>query len=105
MGRPASRHQIERVAAGIRQAAAEQGVELPVSYARRVAAEGLAHKAELGVTPLGAGVVIHTAPQAKDRLPVVVGYADARGQWQRDGRRHIEGPSAEAPAEAVGVGL
>ena len=105
MGRPASRHQIEHVAAGIRRAAAEAGIELPVSYAQRVAAEGLAHEANLGVTRLGAGVVIHTAPQATDRLPVVIGYADARGQWHRDGSRHIEGPPAERPAEAMGVGL
>lgn len=105
MARHASRHQIEWVAAGLCRAAAEQGVKVPVSYARRVATAGLAHEAQLGVTRLGAGVVIHTAPQAKDRLPVVVGYADARGQWHRDGRRHVEASPAEGPAEAVGVGL
>ena len=46
-----------------------------------------------------------TAPAATDRLPVVVGYADARGQWHRDGSRHIEVPPVERPAEAMGVGL
>ena len=105
MGRPASRHQIEHVAAGIRRAAAEAGVELPASYAQRVAAEGLAHEANLGVTRLGAGVVIHTAPEARGRLPIVVGYADARGQWHRDGSRHIEASPVEGSAEAIGVGL
>ena len=105
MGRHASRHQIEWVAARLRRAAAEQGVELPVSYALRVTAEGLTHDVELGVTRLGDGVVIHTSPEATDRLPVVVGYADTRGQWHRDGRRHIEASPVEGPAEAVEVGL
>lgn len=105
MARHVGRHHVEWVAAGLRRGAAEAGVELPVSYARRLAAEGLAHEDDLGVTRLGAGVVIHTAPQAKDRLPIVVGYADARGQWNRDGRRHVEASDAGAPAEAVGVEL
>ena len=105
MGRPASHRHVEHVAAGIRRAAAEAGVELPVAYAQRVAAEGLAQEADLGVTRLGAGVVIHTTPEAKDRLPIVVGYADARGQWHRDGSRHIEASPVEGPAEAMGVGL
>ena len=105
MGRPASRHQIEHIAAGIRRAAAEAGVKLSVVYARRVAAEGLAQEADLGVTRIGAGVVIHTAPEAKDCLPAVVGYADARGQWHRDGSRHMEVSPVEGPAVGVGVGV
>lgn len=110
MARPATRHQIGWVAEGLRRAAASQGVDLPVAYARQVATEGLAREAELGVTRLGTGVVIHTVPHANDRLPVVVGYADARSQWHRDGTRHIEtpaveGPSVEAPAEDVEVTL
>ena len=105
MGRHASRHQIEWVAADVRRAAAEAGVELPASYARRVATEEVAQEADLRVTRIGAGVVIHTAPEATDRLPVVVGYADARGQWHRDGSRHIEVSPVEGSAEAMGVGL
>ena len=110
VGTQVARHQIERVAAGIRRAAAEAGVMLPASYARRVAADGLTHEADLGVTRLGAGVVIHTTPQAKDRLPVLIGYADTRGQWHRDGSRHMEASPVDcAPvagsAEAIGVGL
>jgi len=105
MARPATRHQVGWVAEGLRRAAAGQGVELPVAYAGRVATEGLAREDELGVTRLGAGVVIHTVPQAKDHLPVVVGYADARGQWHRDGTRHIEAPPVEGPAEDVEVTL
>jgi len=101
----ATRHQIEWVADALRRAAADHGVELPVSYARRVATDGLGREAELGVTRLGAGVVIHTAPQSKDRLPIVVGYADARGQWHRDGSRHIEASPVECPAEAAEVTL
>jgi hypothetical protein len=98
MARSATRHQVAWVAAALRRAAADQGVELPVAYARRLATEGLAREGELGVTRLGAGVVIHTVPQAKHRLPVVIGYADARGQWQRDGTRHIDTPPAESSA-------
>ena len=105
MARPATHQQIEQVAADLRRAAAEAGVELPVFYTRRVAIDGLAHDAELGVTRLGAGVVIYATPEATDQSRVVIGYADARGQWHRDGRRHIEGPIAEAPTEAVEVGL
>lgn len=104
MARRASRHQVEWATEGLRRAAADQGVELPVAYARRVATEGLAREAELGVTRLGAGVVIHTAPQAKDRLRVVIGYADPRGQWHSDGSRNIEVPPLEGPTETVGVG-
>jgi hypothetical protein len=98
MARPATRHQIGWVAAALRRATADQGVELPVAYARRVATEGLARGAELGVTRLGAGVVIHTSASSKDRLPIVIGYADPRGQWHRDGARHIETPPAESSA-------
>lgn len=91
-----SRHQVEWVAAGLRRAAAERGVQLPLSYARAVAAEGLASGADLAVSGLGGGVVIQLAPQSKERLALVVGYADARGQWHRDGRRHLEPTSAGA---------
>jgi hypothetical protein len=105
MARHVRHHQVEWVTTGVRRAAARAGVELPVSYARRVATEGLAHEAHLGVTRLGAGVVIHTAPEARNRLPVVVGYADARGQWHLDGSRHVEVPAADGPTEPVEVGL
>ena len=108
-GGRATRHQVEWVAEGLRRAAGGQGVDLPVAYSRRVATEGLAHEAALGVTRLGAGVVIHTAPRSKDQLPVIVGYADDRGQWHRDGSRHIDAAPVdariEAPAGSVEVTL
>ena len=88
MGRIASRHQIEWAAAGLRRAAAEIGVAVPVDYSQAVASDGLARSPELGVTRLGAGAVFHTRPQDGRALVVVVGYADRRGQWYRDGRRH-----------------
>jgi len=97
---------IEQVATDLRRAARAAGVELPRSYARRVAADGLSEEVALGVTRLGAGVIIHGVSETKDQLPAVIGYADARGQWHRDGRRHIEAPSCtEEPAKAVEVGL
>jgi hypothetical protein len=80
-------------------------VELPLSYARRVATTSVENDAELGVSRLGDGVVIHTVPATKSRLPVIVGYADGRGQWYRDGSRHVETPVAEEPVEVMGVVL
>ena len=97
MTRP-SRHQIEWTASGLRRAAANAGIELPVTYSQSVATDGLARERELGVTRLGTGVVIHTQPDSDTRLPIVLGYADGRGQWYRDGRRHTD-PAAEATAE------
>jgi hypothetical protein len=99
MARP-SRHQIEWAASGLRRAAADAGVELSVAYSRAVATDGLARETELCVTRLGTGVVIHTQPDSDKRLPIVLGYADGRGQWYRDGRRHTE-PTAEATAESA----
>ncbi len=92
-GTPA--HPLARLAAGIRVAAREEaGVELTQSYAERVAADGAARCDQLGVTKLGVGVVIHTAPDSRGELPVVLGYADRDEQWLRDGSRH---GSAEVP--------
>lgn len=94
-------HRVAWVASGLRRAATGQGVELPVDYARRVAADGLRLADELGVTRLGEGVVIRTVPVTERQLPVVVGYAEARRQWYRDGSRHT--PNAAPPAPAVSV--
>lgn len=100
------RHHQAWTAAGIRRAAAGLGVTLPDDYARAVAAAGLALAETLAVTRLGAGVVIHTRPDRDGRLPVVVGYADAGGQWNRDGTRFQPPAPAEPEALAVpGVGL
>jgi hypothetical protein len=101
MGRPASRHQIEWAASGLRRAAADIGVPLPVDYSQAVAADGLARSPELGVTRLGAGAVIHTQPASSRELPVVIGYADPRGQWYRDGHRHTTAPALDVAPEAV----
>jgi hypothetical protein len=101
MGRPASRHQIEWAASGLRRAAADIGVPLPVDYSQAVAADGLARSPELGVTRLGAGVVLHTQPASSRELPVVIGYADPRGQWYRDGRRHTATSAPDTTPVAV----
>ena len=82
------RHQLGRVAAGIRCAARRSGVDLTPSYAEQVAVDGLSLCPQLGVTGLGEGVVIHTAPEASDQLPIFLGYADSTGEWLRDGSRH-----------------
>ena len=102
---PATRHQIQWVASGLRQAAADVGVELPLSYSLALAADGLAREPELALTRLGSGVVVHTKPRDERRLPMVLGYADARGQWYRDGRRHVEAPDSQAPASGPEVVL
>jgi len=100
-----TRHQIEWAAAGLRRAAAESDITLPVDYARRVAASGLTANTTLGVTRLGAGVVIHTQSPTNRELPIVVGYADPRGQWYRDGSRHIP-TSTDLPTDTEpGVAL
>jgi hypothetical protein len=104
MGRP-TRHQIEWAASGLRRAAADAGIALPVSYSQTVAADGLAREPELAVTRLGTGVVIHTNPHSDKRLPIVLGYADGRGRWYRDGRRHTEPAveTSEQPAQGVAL--
>jgi hypothetical protein len=99
---PAS-YQVAWVAAGVRTAAREAGVDLPVDYAHRVTADGLDRATQLGVTALGAGVVIHTASESPDQLPVVLGYADPGGQWLRDGRRYHPAATHVAPEPPVEV--
>lgn len=81
-------HGVARVASGIRTAAGDAGIRLSVAYSQRIASEGLARCEQVGVTRLGAGVVIHTAPANGTGLPVVLGYADPDGEWFRDGTRH-----------------
>jgi hypothetical protein len=81
-------HRVARLAAGIRLATRDAGVVVPQSYAERVASDGSAHCHQLGVTRLGDGVVIHTAPESHDELPVVLGYVSPDGQWLRNGTSH-----------------
>ena len=65
---------------------------------------GIAICEQLGVTRLDTGVVIHTAPESP-QPPVLIGYADAAGQWygalspehQLDRQRPISSPP-EAPS-------
>jgi hypothetical protein len=85
------------------RSAREADVELACSYAQRVAATAKSAE-ELGVSRLGSGVVIHTVPATRRRLPVIVGYADSRGQWYQDGSRHVEVHEADEPIEDKQVG-
>lgn len=57
----------------------------------------LARRGEVGVTGLGRGVVLSALQGGGAEMPFVVGYADAGGQWCRDGRRHRQGDGT-APA-------
>ena len=100
--REASAHDVAWVAAGIRRAAAEAGVELPTGYTRAVAAQALARGEEVGVTGLGRGVVLSARPGEAPAMVLVLGYADAGGQWYRDGRRHRESEGT-APAGETAV--
>jgi hypothetical protein len=79
-------------------------VPLPIPYAWRVAATA-GSDAELTVSRLGIGIVIRTVAATTDRLPVVVGYADRRGQWYWDGSRHVETPAAEVPVQGMEIRL
>jgi hypothetical protein len=99
------RHRIDEMAIALYRAAHNAAVELPRSYAVRVVATMAKGDGELGVSRLGSGVVIHTVPPTKDRLPLIVGYADNRGQWYRDGSRHVETPAAEEPVEVMEIAL
>jgi hypothetical protein len=83
------------VAAGLRRAARDAGVNLSLSYSRRIALQGVALESPLGVTSFGDLIVIHTVPGI-DELPVVVGFADGDHQWYRNGRRHAE-PNDSGP--------
>jgi hypothetical protein len=60
---------------------------------------------ELGVSRLGIGVVIHTDPATRHRLPVIVGYADNRGKWYQEGSRHVEILEADEATESMEVEL
>jgi hypothetical protein len=97
------RHRLIWLAAGLRRAAHDAGLDLPEDYARRVAIDGIRLCDELGVTPIGRGVAIHTAPTDDRQLPILLGYADAAGQWYQDGSRHTA-PAQTSPA-AAGVDL
>ena len=105
MTTPPDRHRIDEMASALCRAAHDAAVELPRSYALRVAATVAKGDGELGVSRLGSGVVIHTVPPAKNCLPLIVGYADGRGQWYRDGSRHVETPVAGEPVEAMEITL
>ncbi len=105
MARSASDHQIEWTAAGLRRAATDAGVALPVDYSQAVAADGLARATDLAVTRLGAGVVLHTQPSSDRERPVVVGYADGRGQWYRDGHRHTTPTAPDTAPAAANEGM
>ena len=98
------RHRIDETAKALCLAAHEADVEMAPSYARRIAATTKG-RGELGVSRLGSGVMIHTVPATKRRLPVIVGYADSRGQWYQDGSRHVEILEADEPIEGMEVEL
>ena len=97
-------HQGEDRCATLRRTARSAGVDLPGSYVTRVVHDA-GPRLGVGVSRLGSGLVIHTIPPNKRSLPVVLGYADGRGQWYRDGKRHIEPPPIEAPTESEAVAL
>lgn len=50
--------------------------------------QGLASGEAVQPSSLGEGVVIRTVPRTRRRLPVLLGYADRRGQWYSNGRLH-----------------
>ncbi len=101
--RTRDRHGEDRTAS-LRRVASGAGIALPDAYARRVVHDA-GPTADIGASRLGNGVVIHTVPPNKRSLPVLLGYADARGQWYRDGTRHIEAPPEAAPAAGEVVAL
>jgi hypothetical protein len=100
----ANRHRLIWLAAGLRRAAQDAGVDLPVDYAQRVTVDGIRVCDQLGVTPVGRGVAIHTAPTDDRKLPILLGYADAAGQWYRDGSRHAPPTPTVTASAALNIG-
>lgn len=100
-----TRHRIYWVARGLRQASQQHGIALPADYSLAVARDGLSRADSIGVTRLGKGVVLHTAPDADSRqLPIFLGYADRTGAWYRDGRRYgVAGGTAAQLGAGVGL--
>lgn len=90
--------------ATLRQTARTAGVDLPDSYVERIV-DDAGPRLAVGASRLGIGLVVHTIPPNKRSLPVVLGYADGRGQWYRDGKRHIEPAPIEVPTESEAVAL
>ena len=60
--RPRRRTRLAWVTTGLRLAARASGADLPADFTRRGAIDGLGLCDQLGVTRLGRGVVLHTAP-------------------------------------------
>ena len=85
-------HQIARVASGIRRAARQHGIELSVGFAQEDAADGLSRCDQIGVSRIGKGVVIHTAPASRRELPILLGYAEAGSAWLRCGSQWSGAP-------------
>jgi hypothetical protein len=102
-GTTRDRHREDRTA-NLRRIAGGAGIALPDAYARRVVNDA-GPRVDIGASRLGNGVVVHTVPPNKRSLPVLLGYADGRGQWYRDGTRHIEAPPEAAPAAREVVAL
>jgi hypothetical protein len=80
--------QLARLAARVRKAAADAGIELSQGDATRIAAAGVSRCDQIGVTGLGVGVVIYTVPEDPIEFPIVLGYADATGEWSLDHSHH-----------------
>lgn len=99
----ASHTRLDDVVTSLCTEAASHGVELPISYVRAVARDGLSRERALRVHRLGDGIVICTAPATTSRLPILLGYADRRGQWYADGLRHVEVHASEPDLDVIGV--
>lgn len=98
-------HQLAWLASGLQRASRGLGVDLPVTYAQAIAAQALSFGDPVGITRLGCGVVLHTQPEADNRLPVLLGYADANGQLYRDGSRHQTASHVPDPPSAIVPGI
>jgi len=99
-----ARHaRLDEVVISLCTEAASHDIELPISYVRAVAREGLSRERALRVHRLGDGVVICTTSRTTGRLPVLLGYADRRGQWYSDGHRRLEAHTSELDLDVIGL--
>lgn len=84
-----TRKPVELLARELRLSAHDANVDIPLSYARKLVLASNELGSDLSLAELGNGIVFKSLPTSSDELPLIMGYADRRGQWYRDGKKHM----------------
>ncbi len=85
-----TRRPVELAARELRLSAHDANVDIPLSYARKLVIASNELGIDLFLGELGNGIVFKSLPASPEELPLIMGYADKRGQWFRDGRKHLD---------------